>query len=97
MTITLLTLHVQCILKKEKKCKFICEICTAFILQLYHPFLFRILAMSHKETLVTSQDFGFVQFAWVSKSNDSIKWIQIEILNQPMPTQFGKLHTSKLY
>ena len=54
------------------------------------PFLIRILAMSHKETAVTDQDFGFVQFAWVSKLNDSIKWKQIEILNQPMPTQFGK-------
>ena len=49
--------------------------------------------MSHKETLVNSQDFGFVQFAWVSKLNDGIKWKQIEILNQPMPTQFGKLNT----
>ena len=45
--------------------------------------------MSHKETLVNLQAFGFVQFAWVSKSNDIIKWKQIEILNQPMPTLFG--------
>ena len=51
--------------------------------------------MSHKETFLENvQDFGFVQFAWVSKSNDSIKWKQVEILNQPMPTQFGKLLTN---
>ena len=49
---------------------------------------FRILAMSHIETH-TAADQSYIQNAWVSKIGAKIKWKLIEILNQPMITEYG--------
>ena len=44
--------------------------------------------MSHIETH-TAADQRYIQNAWVSKIGAKIKWKHIEILNQPMITEYG--------